>query len=481
MVTRYSRRVYRRGGTSRSSRAYSFPKSRYRSLRSRGTYRGYGSYYSSLLPYAARAAPYFHAGYKAYRKGGIGGLKRYAGSVALEGARSAIKAVTGYGAYRNVGRGGMQGKQVPKIRNGGLDYGTVVISNEEYIGDIKSSVTAKKFLNNWLVLNPGNSQAFPWLASIAQNFQEYRWEGLCFTFKSMSGDALTSTDTSIGTVIMATQYDPTQPTPQTKAEMENMEFANSAKPSQTFKHFVECAKNQTPLTNLYVNSPNKPQTGDPRFYNFGTFNIATVGLQGEQVNCGELWVSYQVRLYKPQLYDALGNDVQFFQALGTFAQIGCTDAKPFGTLNWAQPQNYPQFVYSGSNMAPIFTDGKGLIFAATYHPKTYFVRLATQNNSLITFNPGDWTFRNCAIMNEFNPYGPTNAPTATPLEGDTNNSACSVTFVVTTGEGNMTQPWGFEVNDGSGFNMINSTPGALGRWTFMITEIPNGTPGDYSG
>jgi len=58
-------------------------------------------------------------------------LKRYAGSVALEGARSAIKAVTGYGAYRNIGRGGMQGKQVPKIRNGGLDYGTVVISNEE--------------------------------------------------------------------------------------------------------------------------------------------------------------------------------------------------------------------------------------------------------------------------------------------------------------------------------------------------------------
>lgn len=481
MPTRYSRRLYSRRGTTRSSRAYSYPKSRYRALRSRGTYRGYGSYYAAFAPYAARAAPYLHAGYKAYRKGGVTGLKRYAGSVALRGARSAIKAVTGYGAYSSVGRGGMQGKTVPKIRNGGSDFGTVVISNEEYIGDIKSSVTPGKFLNHSLRLNPGNAQAFPWLSAIAQNFQEYRWEGLCFTFKSMSGDALTSTNTSIGTVIMATQYDPTMTVPQTKAEMENMEFANSAKPSQSFKHFVECAKSQSPLTNLYVNSPNRPQTGDPRFYDFGNFNIATVGLQGDQVNCGELWVSYQIRLYKPQLYTALGNDVQFFMAIGTKAQIKPTNDKPFGEPNWAQPENYPQYVYSGSTFKPILNAGSGILFAASYHPKTYYVKLETTNSALITFKPGSWQFRNCSLVQEFNPSGPVNSVTPIPQTPDSNNGGCSIAFTLYTGNGNMSEPWGFELTPGDNdFDMINESSGATGTWSFMVTEIPNGSPGDFN-
>lgn len=111
-------------------------------------------------------------------------MKRYAGSLASAAASNAIRTVTGYGAYSGM-RGGMQGKTIPKIRNAGQNDGSVVISNEEYLGDIKSSVTAGKFLNTYVKLNPGNKAAFPWLGSIAENFQEYRWEGLCFTFKSM--------------------------------------------------------------------------------------------------------------------------------------------------------------------------------------------------------------------------------------------------------------------------------------------------------
>jgi hypothetical protein len=39
---------------------------------------------------------------------------------------------------------------------------------------------------------------FPWLSNIAQNFESYKLRGLVFEFKSMSGDALTSTNTALG-------------------------------------------------------------------------------------------------------------------------------------------------------------------------------------------------------------------------------------------------------------------------------------------
>lgn len=113
MPTRYTRRLYPYRRTTGSSRAYSFPWRQASASRSRGTYRGYGSYYAALAPYAIRAAPYIRAGYKAYRRGGYTGLKRYAGSLASAAASNAIRTVTGYGAYSGM-RGGMQGKTIPK-------------------------------------------------------------------------------------------------------------------------------------------------------------------------------------------------------------------------------------------------------------------------------------------------------------------------------------------------------------------------------
>jgi len=49
-------------------------------------------------------------------------------------------------------------------------------------------------------------------------------------------------------------------------------------------------------------------------YFLGRFSIATLGFQGSSVNCGELHVTYQVRLLKPKLFTTLGDTIPFYSA-----------------------------------------------------------------------------------------------------------------------------------------------------------------------
>lgn len=269
----------------------------------------------------------------------------------------------------------MTGTQAPSIRNGSLDGGTIVISHKEFLGDVITNVTPGVFTSKTYRLNPGSYQTFPWLSQISQNFQQYRFEGLCFHFKSMSADALTNSNTALGSVILCTQYDAQMDPPETKVEMENMEFSQSIKPSQSITHFVECAKSQSPLSELYINAKPKDQTGDKRFYDFGQFTIATQGMQGVEVNIGELWISYQVRLFKPQLYDALGNDAGFFH-WGVTAPVGeITNNHPLGQKSisdWVL-QKPDECFYPKNNIECETQLSRTWYFEATGVPKTFII------------------------------------------------------------------------------------------------------------
>lgn len=180
--------------------------------------------------------------------------------------------------------------------------GATIITHREYITDVISSATAGAFSISSYNINPGLYESYPWLSSIAENYEEYELLGMVYEFKTMSGNAIGSTNTALGSVILATQYDPTKPVFEDKQEMENYFFAQSCKPAESVMHAVECAKSQTPSKSLYVRTGSTTITGpDLRWNDFGKFSIATVGLQGASVNIGELWVTYRVALRKPRL------------------------------------------------------------------------------------------------------------------------------------------------------------------------------------
>lgn len=174
--------------------------------------------------------------------------------------------------------------------------GSIRICHREYITDILSSTT---FNNQTFPINVALTQTFPWLSRIGAQFEQYRINGMIFEFKSGSSDALNSTNTALGYVVGAVEYNALASPFTDKLSMENAIFASSTKPSLSMITAVECAPGQTSIPLLYTRLGYESLTAsDLRLYDLGTFNIATVGMQQEGVNLGELWVSYDVSLYK---------------------------------------------------------------------------------------------------------------------------------------------------------------------------------------
>lgn len=202
----------------------------------------------------------------------------------------------------------------------------VVLVHREFLANVTSP--GSSFALTAYPINPGIFGSFPYLSTVANSFEEYIMEGLVYEFKTTSATAVSSTNTALGVVIAATNYDPLDPLFQSKVQMEAYEFANSAVPCQSFLHPVECARNQTPLDTHFLRSGAIPTGADIRMYDLGTFQIATSGQQATSV-VGELWVTYHVRLLKPKLPNPFGDSILVGRALSnSLATLGVPQWSP---------------------------------------------------------------------------------------------------------------------------------------------------------
>lgn len=189
------------------------------------------------------------------------------------------------------------GGQIPSFSG---TASTTRIKHREYLGDILTSSTAGAFSIQSYALNPGIQASFPWLSQVCgSTWQQYRINGMIFEFRSMSANALNSTNTALGSVVMCTDYDSKDAVFTSKQQMENTLYGVSCKPSSSMVHAIECQRSQTAVSELYVRASDVPSGADIRLYDLGRFSIATVGGQAANVNLGELWVSYDITLFKP--------------------------------------------------------------------------------------------------------------------------------------------------------------------------------------
>jgi hypothetical protein len=218
--------------------------------------------------------------------------------------------ISGFGDYKVQSNTLMTGGLDPPTVVNSIDQGGVIVRHREYLQDISATIA---FTINNFSLNPGIVSTFPWLSSIAQHFEQYRFRGVLFEFKTLSSDTVLSSATSsaLGSVIMATQYNALSPAFPDKFTMENYEFANSSKPSNSFIHPVECQRGQTSISELYVRGEAAPANSDIRLYDMGVFSIATVGMQAASGVAGELWVTYELELYKPKISNPINLSVPF--------------------------------------------------------------------------------------------------------------------------------------------------------------------------
>lgn len=250
--------------------------------------------------------------------GPLGGV---AGSLLGSGAQALFKHITGFGDY-NIGVNTLMGGYTPpEIINKSKNM--VCIRHREFIADVNAS---SAFTLQNFPINPGIATSFPWVSQVAQAYEEYMITGMIFEYKTLSADYTSAASAALGYVIMATQYNVLNPNFPDKKVMENYEFANSAKPSETFIHPVECKKSLNPVGEMFVRTGAIPANADPRLYDLGNFQIATGGNSGTGI-IGELWCTLEVCFLKPKLVESIGYDVLTDHWLST---SGVTSALPVG-------------------------------------------------------------------------------------------------------------------------------------------------------
>jgi len=185
----------------------------------------------------------------------------------------------------------------------------VRIIHREYLGEVVSSATTGKFSVTSYSLNPGLFSSFPWLAGFANQFDEWKPNGMVACFKSTS--SFYSGTAALGAVILASDYDVLDTAYASKIEMENSEFAVSGSTATNLLHPIECNISERPTPLLYTRSGSVATTDNQRFYDLANLQIASVGCPASTV-LGELWLSYDITLYKPQLFGGVLNRGQLF-------------------------------------------------------------------------------------------------------------------------------------------------------------------------
>lgn len=186
---------------------------------------------------------------------------------------------------------------IPAMHNTGQ---TVIVRHKEYIGQIVGSTGFQ--VQYELVINPANQSLFPWLSQIARGFQEYSIKGMVYHYIPTSG-SYSTTGSALGSVMIQTTYRADESAPNTKQEMLNEYWANEVVPYETMAHPIECDPKENPFSIHYVKDASVT-VNEPLLYNMGKTFVATAGNPNTGV-LGDLWVTYEVELKKPQVVSAL--------------------------------------------------------------------------------------------------------------------------------------------------------------------------------
>lgn len=214
----------------------------------------------------------------------------------------------------------------------------MIITNREFVRDVQG---ATAFTKTDFAVNPGLNITFPWLSGLAASYDEYVPKAIVFEFKSTCSDSVVaaSTSLSMGSVMMAANYNPTREVFFDKRTMENTEGCVSGKPSASKVLVVDVKKASTVAGNRrYVRTGPVLETEDLRLYDPVTLSVAVANIPGDVGVIGELWVSYVYEFFKPRYAGVGGASVQTDHYVIQPANVGGTfnEVGPFGSgLNQA--------------------------------------------------------------------------------------------------------------------------------------------------
>jgi hypothetical protein len=189
----------------------------------------------------------------------------------------------------------------------------MVIEESEYVGEV-TVANQPNFNNVAYAINPGNATMFPWLSTIAKQFEKYRFESLVFIYRKEVSEFTTGGQT--GKVMMSVDFDASDPPPATKQQIEDTMPHADAMPCESFDFPIDPRDLLPSGTDAkYVRTAGLPGSTDIKTYDIGNLNVATSGVTVNTA-VGELHVAYRVTLMKPVLENLAGphanNSVSFY-------------------------------------------------------------------------------------------------------------------------------------------------------------------------
>lgn len=183
--------------------------------------------------------------------------------------------------------------RIPRINsNGGVTH----IDHTEYFYSVAS--TAADYAVVSYPLNPGVAAIFPWLSTIAQRYEKYRFRQLSFDYHTRAATS------QVGTVGMVFDFDALDPAPSSQMQALTYQDKVADSPWKDMCLRVDLAQGDR-MPVRYTRAGQPSGSYDIKTYDLGNLHIFVDGVAAS-TNLGLLEVNYSVDLFTPQVQDPVG-------------------------------------------------------------------------------------------------------------------------------------------------------------------------------
>lgn len=178
----------------------------------------------------------------------------------------------------------------PNIRSSGR---ATTVTHTEFISDISSP--GSNFNTTSFPINPGMAKTFPWLSGMAAGFESYLFKSLKFHYKPICP---TST---AGVVSIAVDYDARDNSPANKQMINSYEGTVSCSVWDSIVHSCAGPNLRKFGIQRFTRTGANPANTDLKTYDIGDLYVASSNTPVTGTTLGEIWVSYTVDLFTPQM------------------------------------------------------------------------------------------------------------------------------------------------------------------------------------
>jgi hypothetical protein len=200
---------------------------------------------------------------------------------------------------------------------------SVRITHRELIGNVTGAATTA-FTNSFtLELNPGILATFPWLSTIAQNWETYLFLKARLCYYTRTGS------TTAGSVVIAPDYDAADASPPTEQIISSYQDVVEDVPWKDIVCTLRHSAMHPEGKRKYIRTEALANNLDIKTYDAANLFVFTVD-SAAAAAWGKIWIEYEVVLFTPHAQTGLPVGLS---GGSFFGSSGMTAALPLGTVS----------------------------------------------------------------------------------------------------------------------------------------------------